>query len=589
MRPPALRSSPRRASTTRALVFAACAALTTVAQTPGSYVAWTATGTASYNPFSLQSVDGLLGAAVAVVGDLDADGVDDVLAQAGNGALLHALSGATGATILTMPDTVGSDFGRAVARMPDVNGDGVPDFVVGTPGFASGGASSIGRAELRSGATGAPLWTVLGVGTSARLGDAVAEIGDIDADGTPDVGVGAPGNTGLGSSTTFGYALVLSGATGATLRSYASPPGYTVGRAIAKVGDVDGDGFVDAVFTASYFPTGGPVVCGPGFASVMSGLTGAPLLVVSGALCDAFGYATSGVGDATGDGVPDFAVGSPDHVVGPQGAGSVTFFSGASGVPYMTVASTVVGSNFGSVLAGGFDFDGDGDPDLAVSVPEYSVSGASGRVEIFDSATGASVATLLPHVAPSFRFGQGLAVGGDLTGDGVADVVVGAPLTSTGPLSFNGIATVRSRFGLATGGVRYASGCAGGLPNAPQLSFVGGGPAVSIGAPAFGLAVTAAPPAGAAMLILGVSNAVWAGGALPFGLAAVGLSACPLLASPDHLYLADTTTGGASVFYFPVASAPTLAGVTIYAQAYVATTAAPLAGGTSPGLAVTLQ
>lgn len=573
----------------RAAVVIVAAACSAVAQTPGSYVGWTATGTASYNPFSPAAVNGFLGAAVAVVGDLNGDGVDDVLAQAGIGAFLHALSGVDGTTLYTMTGTLGSDLGRAVARMPDLNADGTADFVVGTPGHSSGGFSANGRVELRSGATGAALWTVLGVGASARLGGTVAEIGDVDLDGFPDVGVGASGSIVLGGPTTFGYALVLSGATGATIRSYASPPGYTVGGAIAKLGDLDLDGVVDAVFTASYFATGGPIVCGSAFASVMSGATGAPLLVVAGPLCDGFGATAAGLGDATGDGVPDFAVGAPDYLVSPLGPGAVTFFSGATGAAYATATTATPGSYYASSLVGGFDFDADGDPDLAVGVPELSVSGGAGRVEILDAGAGAIVAVLTPHLPTSFRFGSTFGAGDDLTGDGVADLVVGAAVTSTAGLNMNGAVTVRSRFGLAAGGARYGAACAGGLPHAPALSFVGGGPNVTTGAPAFGLAVTAAPGFGGAMLVVGGSNTTWAGGALPFQLSAVGLSACPLLASPDLLFFSDTSGGGATVFPFPLAPSPGLAGLTLYAQAYVATSAAPLAGGVTTGLAITLQ
>lgn len=393
----------------RSVVVAAFASVD-VAQTPGSYVGWTSTGTASYNPFSPSPVNGFLGGAVAVVGDLNFDGVDDVLAQAGTGAFLRALSGVDGTTLYTMTGTLGSDFGRAVARMPDLNADGTADFVVGTPGHSSPGTPSNGRVELRSGATGAGLRTVFGVGTSARFGESVAEIGDVDADGVPDV-----------------------------------------------------------------------------------------------------------------------AVGAPDHLVAPLGPGSVTIFSGATGAPVATATATAPGSYYGASLAGGFDFDADGDPDLAVAVPEYSVSGATGRVEILDAASGALVAALLPHTSPSFRFGQSFGVGGDLTGDGVADVVVGAPATSTAGLNLNGAVTVRSRYGLT------------------------------------------------------------AGGALPFLLSAVGLSACPLLASPDLLFFSDTSGGGATVFPFPLVPSPGLAGLTLYAQTYVATSAAPLAGGVTSGLAITLQ
>jgi hypothetical protein len=573
-----------------ALLFVAAA--TTLAQAPGSYVGWTAFGTATYNPFSPQPVDGVFGGAVAIVGDVDLDGTNDVVVQSGVGAFLHVLSGAAGTPIYAVVGTVGSDLGRAVANVGDVNGDGVSDFVATEPGYAAPGVglTSVGRARLFSGASGAALWTVVGTTAFGRFGEAAAEIGDLDFDGVLDVVVGAPGGPVLGGPPAIGYALVLSGATGAIVRTYTSPPGTTIGRAFAKLGDFDGDGFPEALFTASYVASGGgPLVCGSAAAGVISGLTGQPLFAVTGPLCDMFGYSAAGLGDVNGDGIPDFAVGSPDHQVAPLGPGSATAFSGATGAALWSYFGTNANGQFGISLAGGFDFDGDGVPDLVAGAPESTVSGAAGRAVVLNGATGAVLATLTSHLPSTSRFGTSVAAGSDLNGDGVADVVAGAPMSSTPGFSLNGAVHVRSRFGFSVGATAFGAGCSGGLAKAPVLSTFGGVPSASVGSAAFGVAVSAAPASSAVVLLLGASATTWIGGSLPYNLATSGLPSCDLLTSPDLLLLSATSTSGVASFPFPIATVPALAGSAAYAQAYVASPATPLQGGTTAGLAVVLQ
>jgi hypothetical protein len=89
-----------------------------------------------------------------------------------------------------------------------------------------------------------------------------------------------------------------------------------------------------------------------------------------------FGLALAGVGDIDGDGVPDLAAGAPyQNVAGQGNQGRVFLFSGASGqlVLTLTKPSPQAQAQFGWTLAGVGDVDGDGVPDLAVGAPFQDV------------------------------------------------------------------------------------------------------------------------------------------------------------------------------------------------------------------------
>jgi hypothetical protein len=568
--------------------MAACATAPVDAQSPG-YAVWSAFGTASYNIFAPALVDGYLGASVAVIGDVDFDGRAEVAVQSGLGAFVKVLSGATGGVLYSIAGTSGSELGFALVPLPDMNLDGVPDFGVGAPGLATSGFLQNGRFEVRSGVNGAVLWSVFGTGTYERLGSCGAEIGDLDFDGTVEVCVGASGGGGgLVGITNYGGAYVYSGATGALLRSYPSPPGYSLGRTVSKLGDVDLDGVPDALLVAG--PSSAPCAGVNALASVVSGATGLPMTVVSHPMCTGFGASSAGLGDVDGDGRPDFAVGAPAALSGVIGAGEVRIYSGLTGAYLRSFFGASVGAYFGSALAGGRDLDADGRPDLLIGAPEPTVAGGTGRVVVVDPGLGTTRMVLVPAApAVGSRFGQTVAVGDDLDGDGVPDAAIGAPATSTGGLGFNGRVDVRAGLGFAGPSFPFGVGCAPPGGAAAVLRFAGGLPDVTFGNSSFGIAVTGGPPGGGAMLILGNSNATYFGGALPADLSGYGFPGCSLYVSPEMFLLGDVGGAGATAFPIPAPVAPGLAGATVYVQALTQPAAAPAAAAFTAALAVVLQ
>ncbi|MCB9735371.1 MAG: tandem-95 repeat protein [Deltaproteobacteria bacterium] len=129
----------------------------------------------------------------------------------------------------------GAELGAALAGAGDVDGDGLGDLLIGSPGFADGAGEVDVYLGSAAGAPGPRVWAITGSG--ARLGAAVASAGDVDHDGHADVLVGRAG----------GAALYLGGPAGpADLPIWTGDAGPTYGTVLAG-GDLDGDGFGDFV------------------------------------------------------------------------------------------------------------------------------------------------------------------------------------------------------------------------------------------------------------------------------------------------------------------------------------------------------
>jgi Astacin (Peptidase family M12A)/FG-GAP-like repeat/FG-GAP repeat len=212
-----------------------------------------------------------------------------------------------------------------------------------------------------------------------------------------------------------------------------------VGQAVAGLGDVDGDGKGDYVVgIPGWGSDQGRVLC-------YSGATGATLWSYTGLTAgNKAGFAIAAIGDVNGDGKKDVLVGSPGYPG--TDAGRVEIRSGATGSSLATLNNGTAAELSGWAVAGIGDVEGDGDADFAIGKPGYNNS--AGRVEIWSSNGG----LIRAHngSAAGDRFGQALGGGYDVSQDGVADYVVGAPEKVIG-----GLASV--------GRVYVYSGSTGGL------------------------------------------------------------------------------------------------------------------------------
>lgn len=191
-----------------------------------------------------------LGKTVAGGQDADGDGTPDFLAH-GNGAgpgSVHLFSGRTGQQLRQHDGVPGQNvaLGHALAFLGDLDQDGGNDYIIADQYFSAGGLLS-GAVSVHSGATGAELFRARGEKPDARFGSAVACLGDVNGDGSPDFAVGASRETRQWSTNHTGTARVYSGADFLCLQV---TPGdhpfydkvFEFGAALAGIGDADGDG-----------------------------------------------------------------------------------------------------------------------------------------------------------------------------------------------------------------------------------------------------------------------------------------------------------------------------------------------------------
>jgi hypothetical protein len=385
------------------------------------------------------------GTAIVQVGDLDGDLVPDLFvgapdAYATVGAqtgIVYCRSGADPKRQLGVffGANGGERAGFALARVGDVDGDGVEDVLVGAPTYNGPGGASQGRVLALSGATFVELCSFTTGEASARLGQVLASVGDRDGDGIAEFLCGAP------------YADVLVNDGGAVLLMKVDASGFTqlarfdgdeaaegLGLAATGLPDLDGDGLEEFALASPDWD--GPNGVNYGRVRVFSSdaNSGFPLLneLDGSRNNDLFGFAVAPIGDPNGLSTPRLLV----SYVGRSQAG-LPFAGGASIVDALngSVLLSAEGTNrsefLGSSVTTVGDLDCDGHDDFALGAPAFSPAGAyfGGCVDVFSSqAASTGQATRLYRLtgAAGQRFGQTLAPAGDVDGDGLPDLQMGA-------------------------------------------------------------------------------------------------------------------------------------------------------------------
>lgn len=327
-------------------------------------------------------------------------------------------------------------FGFAVAGVGDVNGDEIPDFLVGAPHQDVGDKSNQGQAFVFSGATNNLLLTLDNPISQAfaYFGTAVAGVEDINGDGVADLMVGVDGQN-VGNNYYQGQAFVYSGVDGSLLLTLDNPTPQSFayfGSPVAEAGDVNGDGTPDLLVGAQYQNVDSYVDQGQAF--VFSGTDGSLLLTLDDPTPQAFAYfgnAVAGVEDINGDEVVDLLVGAHDQDVGNNNdQGQAFVFSGTDGSLILTLDDPIPQetARFGSAVAGAGDVNGDGVFDLLVGAYAQTIGGISyrGQVFVFSGIDGSLIFTLNNPTPNAASFGYKAANVGDVNGDGLPDFLVGA-------------------------------------------------------------------------------------------------------------------------------------------------------------------
>ena len=450
--------------------------------------------------------------------DTDGDGLDErytpyvlgnarVLVSAGEQAPIVPRTG------FALGGEAGDDrFGGSVSGAGDINGDGIADFVIGADRHDTG-SSNNGAVYVvygRLGGLAGPIaisdltaeqgFVIYNTDTSdnSYLGFSVSAAGDVNGDGIADLTVGANRrnvdsvNEGgayviygkRGDGTQFGAAemdgsnptgrriidinVALGAAGGADFAIKGNASNARLGNSVSAAGDVNGDG-IDDLFVGAYNSSDGTNQVGT--AHVVYGQSGGHSGTIDTASLGSSGFTIFGesdedylgnsvsvAGDVNGDGLDDLIVGADDNDDGGTNAGEVYVIYGSAnpsditgtvldalGTRGFTIQGGAAGDRLGGSVSGGGDVNGDGLADLIIGASQNDDGGnnAGAAYVIYGKSGGHSgvidVADLTP--AQGFviqgdgdydRLGSSVSVAGDIDGDGLDDLIVGAVRGSNG-------------------------------------------------------------------------------------------------------------------------------------------------------------
>ena len=524
-----------------------------------------------------------------------------------------------------LPHNIWTPSGAAVGAqsLGDVNGDGVPDFLIEEPSSTPSGFVGPSYVRIHSGATLAEIYGVPGsVGVFSLQARAVDDVdgnglGDFStveglycglsgglitpASAFPQTAVpqlfrpspigdidGQPGNEILVAhvdTATDSTTVYTCRVDGTALYQVTIPNSGNV--IMERIEDLDFDGFDDFVVAVAenYLSGGGggvfpptlpnPVPTDTGWVGVFSGIDGTLLRSFQGGSGARLGGGMDVMPDMNGDGIADILVDAPHgpafgtpNVYG--GTGEVYLVCGLTltmslhwSCPYGCQSTSAPSLPNRHIRHVG-DYDADGFPDFTVNHPAFSFF--SGRTSELIGWHGSLLPTIL----------------GDLDGDGIVEVVAHWPNGGSYASVFSAKPQATERFGSSAGPWNW--------PESPQI---GATSLINIGFNNFETGATVTvnasgiPPTSRALLLIGLSNTHWGPLPLPYDLTAAGVPGGQLLVSPDIVTRVQSQTiAGKTFLTRDFVVPPVMAGVEVFVQ-WLAVD--PLGLAVSQGLKVTFE
>lgn len=396
-----------------------------------------------------KNLNELAGYSVSSAGDLNGDGTPDIII----GYPKHSSErGMARILFVTNPigiinqvefylfgnNTPGDHFGYSVSGAGDVNADGYDDVIVGAP-FNDAGGVNAGRAYIYYGGPNMDdVADVVLQGQAAgdNFGLSVSSAGNVNGDNIGDIWadviVGAPRNDAGGNNAGRAYVYygdyAMDNIVDVILTG--STAGEEFGFSVSDAGDVNNDSFGDVIVGAYLYNNVGRIYIYHGSFLAMDNV---PDKVVSGeAGNNYFGYSVSRAGKFNSDQYDDVIVGAP---------GNSNYFYGNSGAGYIIYGNSLTitrftgfapGDYFGNSVASAGDVNGDGLDDVVIGAI-YNDDGGSnaGKVYVYYG-NSSPINFNEPDVFYNGRntndwFGYSVAGGGDMNGDGRSDLIIGVP------------------------------------------------------------------------------------------------------------------------------------------------------------------